>query len=142
MRLSQYWAAEFSMTYGLYDSDLEVGALSGSYDTRILGGKAKLYGQYQVGEYFLRPEAAISYARIESDGFDLSGNIIGREVTIDFVENNFNAGLVEASTEFSRQIDFGDGKVFIPFTEIGVQYAFDRPNDGKILTGNFSQAQP
>jgi hypothetical protein len=33
-------------------------------------------------------------------------------------------------------------KVFIPFTEIGVQYAFDRPNDGKILTGNFSQAQP
>ncbi len=142
LRLSQYWAADVSMTYGLYDSDVDIGALSGSYDTRILSGKARLYGQYQAGEYLLSPEASIAYARVESDAYDLSGVIRDRKVTIDLDDNNFNAGLFEASTEISRLFELDDGKAFMPFVEFGVQYAFERPNDGSILTGSFSRATP
>ena len=100
------------------------------------------HGQYTYGEYFVRPKASLTYSYIESDGYDLKGNVLGFPIDVAFPEDSFNFGIVEASTEFSRIFVFENGTTVMPFAEIGATYAFDQPNDGQILTADLELATP
>ena len=142
VRLSPHWAIDASLSYGQYDNDLELSVLEGNFDSRQWSGNIAAHGQYTFGKYFVRPKASLTYSYIESDGYDLKGNVLGLPIDVAFPEDSFNFGIVEASTEFSRIFVFENGTTVMPFAEIGAIYAFDQPNDGQILTADLELATP
>lgn len=142
LRLSDHWVANASLTYGLYDTDVELVVLNGDYTAQVYGSALDFYGQYTAGEYFIRPKLTINYSHIINDGFDLSGTIFNRDIAVRFDDDSFDYGRLEAKTEFSRLFTFSNGTVMMPFVEVGALYEFERPNDGQILTGDLSLVTP
>ncbi|MBZ9655771.1 autotransporter outer membrane beta-barrel domain-containing protein [Phyllobacterium lublinensis] len=142
VRLSPHWAVDASLTYGQYDNQIELSILDGSYDSQRYSGSVTFHGQYTMGEYFVRPKASVSYAHIASDQYKMSGDIFGLPINVRFPEDDFNYGVLEASTEFSRIFNLDNGKYVMPFAEIGANYEFERPNGGQILTGDLKEATP
>ncbi len=141
-RLSKHWAIDGSLTYGRYDNDIELDVLNGQQDSQRLAGEISLHGQYKVDAYFIRPKASVSWSHIESDSYDLSGSILNIPVTISLPGDSFNYGVLDLSTEVSRHFRLPNGHPFLVFTELGAEYQFERPNDGKITTGNLSEITP
>ena len=89
VRLSPQWAIDMSLTYGQYDNDLELSVLEGSYDTRQWSGNITAHGQYTFGEYFVRPKASLTYSHIESDEYELAGNVLGFPVDVSLPGGQF-----------------------------------------------------
>jgi outer membrane autotransporter protein len=116
--------------------------LEGSSNSEQWSGNVTAHGQYAVGEYFVRPKASATYSHIESDGYDLEGNVLNFPVDISLAEDSFNYGVIDMSTEFSRIFSFPGGTSVMPYAEIGATYEFDRPNGGEILTADLTLATP
>ena len=116
--------------------------LEGSYQSRQWSGNITAHGQYTLGEYFVRPKASITYSHVESDGYDLQGNVLRLPVDVSFPEDSFNYGVIDVSTEFSRIFTFEDGTSIMPYAEIGATYEFERPNGGQILTADLALVTP
>ncbi|OCP21264.1 MULTISPECIES: autotransporter domain-containing protein [unclassified Ensifer] len=142
VRLSPQWAVDTSLTYGHYNNDMELSVLDGSYDTDRYSAQLNLHGQYKVDEYFIRPKATVSFSHIVNDAYDLNGDILSLPVSVELPEESFNYGYLEATTEVSRVMETPDGTPFMAFAEVGAKYEFERPNDGRILTGDLSLATP
>ena len=141
-RLSQHWAADASLSVGLSDSDLRLSVLDGSYRTRQATATVDLIGQYVVRGFFVRPKLTATYSYIDTDSYDLSGTVRGRQVNVGIDGDSFGYGVVTASAEVSRLFVLPDGNAIMPFAEIGIDYEYERPNDGEILTGDLALATP
>ncbi|OCP01782.1 MULTISPECIES: autotransporter outer membrane beta-barrel domain-containing protein [unclassified Ensifer] len=141
-RLSKHWAIDGSLTYGRYDNDIDLSVLSGEQDSERLAGEISLHGQYKVDAYLIRPKVSVSWSHINSDDYDLSGNILNIPVSVSLPGDSYNYGVLDLSTEISRYFRLPDGQPFLVFTELGAEYQFERPNDGKILTGDLSEVTP
>lgn len=141
-RLSKHWAVDASVTYGRYNNEVDLSVLGGDYDSERFSGQVSLHGQYKYGAYFIRPKASVNFAHVKSDGYGLSGNIFNFPVSVSLPGESYNYGVTEMSTEVSRYFRLPDGQPFLVFAELGAQYEFERPNDGKILTGDLSEVTP
>jgi outer membrane autotransporter protein len=142
IRLSPNWVIDTSLTYGRYDNDLQLAILEGDYDSEAWTGNVTAYGQYALGEYFVRPKASVTYGHVDTDGYNLEGTVLGLPISVAFPEGSFNYGVAELSAEFSRIYSFENGMTVMPYAEIGAVYEFDRPNDGQILTADFDLVTP
>lgn len=78
----------------------------------------------------------------ESDGYDLVGDLLGLPLDIRMPEESFDYGIVTASAEISRIFTAADGSSVMPFAELGVNYEFERPDDGQVLAGDLSLETP
>ncbi len=116
--------------------------LSGQQDSERLAGEISLHGQYKVDAYLIRPKVSVSWSHIDSDAYDLSGSILNTPVSVSLPGDSFNYGILDLSTEVSRTFRLPDGQPFLVFTELGAEYQFERPNDGKILTGDLTEVTP
>ncbi|MDE4552962.1 autotransporter domain-containing protein [Sinorhizobium meliloti] len=141
-RLSKHWAVDTSVTYGRYNNEVDLSVLGGDYDSERFSGQVSLHGQYKYGAYFIRPKASVNFAHVKSDGYGLSGNIFNFPVSVSLPGESYNYGVMEMSTEVSRFFRLPDGQPLLVFAELGAQYEFERPNDGKILTGDLSEVTP
>jgi outer membrane autotransporter protein len=141
-RLSKHWAIDGSLTYGRYNNDIELSVLSGEQDSERFAGEISLHGQYKVDAYYIRPKASVTWSHIDSDAYDLSGSILNTPVSVSLPGDSYNYGVLDLSTEVSRYFRLPDGQPFLVFAELGAKYEFERPNDGKILTGDLSEATP
>ncbi|KQU74081.1 autotransporter [Ensifer sp. Root1252] len=141
-RLSKHWAIDGSLTYGRYNNDIDLSVLSGRQDSERLAGEISLHGQYKVDAYFIRPKVSVNWSHIDSDAYDLSGSILNIPVSVSLPGDSFNYGVLDLSTEISRYFRLPDGQPFLAFAELGAEYQFERPNDGKILTGDLSEVTP
>jgi outer membrane autotransporter protein len=108
----------------------------------VWAGNVTAYGQYALGEYFVRPKASVTYGHVDTDGYNLEGTVLGLPISVAFPESSFNYGVAELSAEFSRIYSFENGMTVMPYAEIGTVYEFDRSNDGQILTADFELATP
>lgn len=135
-RLSPQWAIQGALGYMLLQNDLEVVVLEGNYFSHQLSAAAAINGQYRYEEWFLRPRFGLSYAETFVEDYDLSGTINGTPVTVDIGSDHFGYGSAEISGEASRYVDLGDDLLGMPYGELGLHIALDRPNDGKILSGD------
>ena len=140
-RLSPRWAVDGSLTYGQYDNDVEMGALDGDYTSRQIAGSANLHGQFEAGEYLIRPQASLFYAHIDTDAYGLKGDFGPLSLDVPVPDDQFNYGVLGATAEVSRVFVHED-KFYMPYAEVGIGYEFERPNDGEILTGNLSYYTP
>ncbi|MDQ0317431.1 autotransporter outer membrane beta-barrel domain-containing protein [Amorphus orientalis] len=141
-RLSQHWAADASLSVGLSDSDLSLSVLDGSYRTRQATATVDLYGQYMVHGFFVRPKLTATYSYIDTETYDLAGTVRGRPVAVEIPGDSFGYGVATVSAEVSRLFVLPDGNAIMPFAEIGIDYEYERPNDGAILTGDLALATP
>ncbi|WP_429114911.1 autotransporter outer membrane beta-barrel domain-containing protein [Ensifer sp. KUDG1] len=141
-RLSKHWAVDGSLTYGRYNNGIDLSVLSGQQDSERLAGEISLHGQYKVDASLIRPKVSVSWSHIDSEAYDLSGRILNTPVSVTLPGDSFNYGILDLSTEVSRTFRMPDGQPFLVFTELGAEYQFERPNDGKILTGDLSEVTP
>jgi outer membrane autotransporter protein len=136
VRLSPNWAAEVSFSYADNKRDAHVVSLSSQYRLQAYTGSATLHGQYVVNEWHLRPKITVSYMRNVSRAHDLTGTVLGLPLSLHFPTAMSHFGFAEAYGEVSRLFSFPNGIHMIPYLELGVHYAFDRPNNGERLTGS------
>lgn len=137
-RLSPEWAVSGSLGYLLMHNDLSVLVLDGDYLSHQLSAAMTLNGQYRYNEWTLRPRFGVSYAETFVEDYKLSGTISGTPVEVNIGSDHFGYGEAEIAGEASTYVDLGDNLLGMPYGEIGVLYGFDRPNDGKILSGNLT----
>ncbi len=142
VRLSPHWVIDASLTYGRYENDLKLAMLEGDYNSQVWTGNVTAYGQYALGEYFVRPKASVTYGHVDTDAYDLEGNVLNIPISVRFPDDSFNFGVAELSAEFSRIYAFDNGMTIMPYAEIGAVYEFDRPNDGRILTADLDLVTP
>ncbi|WP_453959066.1 autotransporter domain-containing protein [Amorphus suaedae] len=140
LRLSEHWATDASLSFGQVESDLRLSVLDGSYTTRQVTGTVNLYGQYLLRGFFLRPKVGITYAYMNSDAYDLAGTVRGRAVRVGMPSDAYNYGVATVSAEVSRLYVLDRGTYLMPFAELGVDYEYERPGDGEILTGDLQLA--
>lgn len=141
-RLSEHWAIDATLTYGYARTELDIVTLSGNSKPTTIAGSVNLHGQYRLGEFRVRPKFSVYYARVHNDAFDVAGTISGTPVIVTLGESDLDYGLLEATTEISRIFEIGAGRFVMPYVELGGRYAFERPNDGAILTGDLTFATP
>ena len=137
-RISPEWAVEGSLGYMLLHNDLSVVVLDGSYLSHQLSGATALNGQYRYDEWTFRPRFGLSYAETFVEDYDLSGAIAGNPVTVNVGSDHFGYGEAEISGEVSTLRVLSDDLIGMPYAELGLHYAFLRPNDGEILSGNLT----
>ncbi|MEW9838613.1 autotransporter outer membrane beta-barrel domain-containing protein [Mesorhizobium marinum] len=142
IRLSPNWVLDTSLTYGLYDNDLLLAVLEGDYDSQVWTGNVTAYGQYALGEYFVRPKASVTYGHVDTDAYHLKGEVLNVPISVAFPDDSFNFGVAELTAEFSRIYSFENGMTVMPYAEFGAVYEFDRPSDGQILTADLDLVTP
>jgi len=143
VRLSPHWAMDATFTYGQVKNDVRLAILNGSYKPEIYSGSFTLHGQYTVGDYFVRPKAALYYSHVRNGSYDMAGFLFGLlPVNVTLPASRFNAGVVEPSAEISRIIRLTSDIYAMPYVEFGARYEFERPNGGEILAGDLSLVVP
>ena len=136
VRLSPNWAADVSLSYADNQRDARIISLRSQSSLQAYTGSATLHGQYVVNEWYLRPKFTVNYTRNVSGAHDLAGTVLGLPLSLHFPTAISHFGLAEAYGEVSRLFSFPNGVYMIPYLELAVHYAFDRPNNGEMLTGD------
>ena len=136
------WAIDASLSYTRLYNKLGIAMLSGSYTSQSLGGSVDLHGQYDLGVVNVRPKVSGSFTRSFSDGYGMSGFLLGQNLNVPFPSSSYNVASFTVSNEFNRIFTTADGTQFMPYAEFGVQYDAIRVNDGQVLTGTLGYATP
>jgi hypothetical protein len=136
-RLSPHWVIDGALAYGRTRADMTLDVLRGRYTSELIAGSVSAHGQYDLGPFAVRPVLSASLARIDNGGYRLSGTVAGQQIAVDLPGVDGTNGFVAASAEFNRVLRLGGSALAMPYAELGVQYAYVRPDDGRILDGNF-----
>jgi outer membrane autotransporter protein len=142
VRLSEHWAIDASFNYSQTKSDAQIVVLSGATTLSAYNGQFSVHGQYTFVDWFLRPKVTVTYTRNVSGERDMHGTLLGLPISFTLPASQSNYGLIEGYQEISRLFDLSNGYYAIPYTELGVHYAFERPNAGQILTGDLANVIP
>jgi hypothetical protein len=142
VRLSEHWAIDASFNYSQTRSDTQIVVLEGVATTAAYNGQFSVHGQYTVADWFLRPKLTVSYTRNVSGERDMHGTLLGLPISLTLPASQSNYGLIEGYQEISRLFDLSNGYYVIPYLELGLHYAFERPNAGQILTGDLTNVIP
>jgi outer membrane autotransporter protein len=139
---SPNWVLGGSVAYGQTDNSQRIVILNGDYTSRLYSMSLNANGQYPLDNGVLvRPKAILFYGSNHAQSYDLQGTLLGRTLTLRSPKNSVQMGTLEPSVEFTRLYRSGGGAYVMPYVEAGVRYEFERPNDGRILTGNLSMAE-
>jgi|GEM_PF-1911854 len=141
-RISQHWAVDGSLSYGFSNSQSDISVLNGDYNTHEFGATFSVHGQYSLSEIQVRPKGTVTFNRVFSNGYDLSGRIFNQYVSVPISGNAASLGTLELSTEFSREFRLPDGLLIQPYIEAGAVYEYLRPNGGEILNGDLHPVTP
>ena len=140
--LSPNWAIDASLSYTRLSNKLGIAMFSGSYMSQSIGGSINLHGQYDLGFMNVRPKVSGSFTRSYSDGYGMSGFLLGQNLTVPFPSSNYNVASFTAANEFNKVFTTAGGTQFMPYAEFGVQYDALRVNEGQVLTGALGFATP
>ncbi len=140
--LSPNWAIDASLSYSRLSNTLGIAMFSGSFISQSLAGSINLHGQYDLGFINVRPKVSGSYARSFSDGYQMSGFLLGQNLNVQLPSADYNVASFTAANEFNKVFTTAGGTQIMPYAEFGVQYDAIRINDGQILTGTLGYATP
>lgn len=127
-QLTPVWSLYANFNIGHFNQDQELSTLSGSGDVQRYALTLNAEGQYAVDEVYLRPKILLSYLHSNNEAYELEGAIEGQAIHLRLPEDSYNTGSLQPSLEISRQISFSNGSVFVPYAEVGISYAFERPD--------------
>ncbi|WP_236661632.1 autotransporter outer membrane beta-barrel domain-containing protein [Aeromonas media] len=139
--VSASWMLDGSLVYGWMDNNQNLLFLSGDYGSTSVGGSLGATGQYFWEATSVRPRLAINYSHSRSDGYRMEGDYQGLALRLNRDSDSYNQGNMTGTVEFSRVYYTSKGLPLMPYGELGLDYGFERPNDGYILTGDLSSAR-
>jgi len=139
--VSASWMLDGSLVYGWMDNNQDLLFLSGDYGSTSVGGSLGATGQYFWEDTSVRPRLAINYSHSRSDGYRMEGDYQGLALRLNRDSDSYNQGNMTGTVEFSRVYYTSKGLPLMPYGELGLDYGFERPNDGYILTGDLSSAR-
>ncbi len=139
--VSASWMLDGSLVYGWMDNNQDLLFLSGDYGSTSVGGSLGATGQYFWDATSVRPRLAINYSHSRSDGYRMEGDYQGLALRLNRDSDSYNQGNMTGTVEFSRVYYTSKGLPLMPYGELGLDYGFERPNDGYILTGDLSSAR-
>ncbi|MEZ6932100.1 autotransporter domain-containing protein [Aeromonas sp. S16(2024)] len=139
--VSANWMLDGSLVYGWMDNNQDLLFLSGDYGSTSVGGSLGATGQYFWEATSVRPRLAINYSHSRSDGYRMEGDYQGLALRLNRDSDSYNQGNMTGTVEFSRVYYTSKGLPLMPYGELGLDYGFERPNDGYILTGDLSSAR-
>lgn len=135
-QLSPTWSLYANFNLGHFNQDQQLSTLSGSGDVQRYALTVNAEGQYMLDEVYLRPKILLSYLHSNNEAYELAGAVEGSVISLRLPEDSYNTGGLQPSLEVSRQIDLSNGTVLVPYVEVGVNYAFERPDASTLsLTG-------
>ncbi|WP_421198275.1 autotransporter domain-containing protein [Aeromonas enteropelogenes] len=140
-RLSERWMLDAALMYGWMDNEQGLLFLSGDYGSTSVSGNLGGSAQFEWDAFTLRPRLALSYSHTCSDGYRLQGDYRGLPLQLERGSDSYNQGNLTGTLELSRLYHTRDGVPVMPYGELGLDYGFERPNDGYILTGNLDMAR-
>lgn len=140
-QLSERWMLDATLLYGWMDNEQGLLFLSGDYGSTSVSGNLGGSAQFEWDAFTLRPRLAISYSHGRSDGYRLQGDYRGLPLQLERGSDSYNQGNLTGTLELSRLYHTRDGVPVMPYGELGLDYGFERPNDGYILTGNLDMAR-
>jgi Autotransporter beta-domain len=122
--------ASIGFNFGEYEQHVLM--LSGKHDSFTLSGTIGMSAQRPLGSFLLRPRLSWSYASIWHDNYVLQGQVGGIDLRVLQGDARYDYGAVATSLEISRPFR-SDDMVITPYVEGGVDFAYLRPNGGRIL---------
>ena len=138
--LNDMWALYGSLTWGSFDTDVELLSLSGNYDQEQIAADIILTGQYSFDDgSYIRPQFSLGYKQFDTPDHQLQGAIAATPVSIDIAGGTQNYGTFNPSIEFGQI--YKDGRtLWVPYGEIGAVYEFSRPDrSGPFTTEDTSE---
>ena len=142
-QLSPAWSLYANLNLGHFNQDQQLSTLSGSGDVQRYALTLNAQGQYALDDaVYLRPKLLLSYLHSSSEAYELRGAIDGSAIRLRLPESSYNLGGFQPSLEISRQVELADGSVFVPYAELGVNYAFERPDSEPLLVAGSGADDP
>ncbi len=138
-RLTPEWSVDASFSVGQLDNDNSLAVLSERFDSQRYALGLNATGQYVAGEVILSPKLSLNYSHFRNEEHDMKGNVAGIPIHLGIESENFDYGVAEATLQLTRGYRTDGGKVWYPYAEVGLSNEFERPNDGRIITGDLSQ---
>lgn len=138
--ISPEWSIEGSLIYGQIQNHNKIASLNSEYRTQVFHTDLHANGLYQFGNFQLRPKPLISFTHFRNPAYPFNGMFKNLLFQINRAKENFNFDFVELRLESNYTIEDKKGNIIQPYAEPGIDYAFARPNDGQILTGNLNLA--
>jgi hypothetical protein len=136
--VSPHWLAYASLGLGRQRTDTQLVGLSGTANANLYSLNLQAEGQYALGSAFARPKVQLSHTHNAGSSYQLQGSVLGTPVSVDMNNPSSEFGIVQGSLEINRTFDLGNRRLLMPYIELGVNYAYARPQSGKRLTGDLT----
>jgi len=138
-RLTPQWSVDASFSVGQLSNDNNLSVLSERFDSQRYALGLNATGQYLVDKVILTPKISLNYSYFRNEEHDMKGNVAGIPVRIGIESQNYDYGVAETTLQITRGFQTDGGKHWYPYAEVGLSNEFERPNDGKIITGDLSE---
>lgn len=123
--------ADLWVGYARDDVDIDLGVLGGDYDVDRWFIDFNLTGQWEVGPLNLRPRLSAWYAEDDRESFNFSIPGSSSRIRVDSDDENY--GSIAFMIEANKAFGMADGLALVPFARMGVHYAYERANSGRLL---------
>ncbi|BHH82206.1 hypothetical protein LA52FAK_04950 [Desulforhopalus sp. 52FAK] len=148
--ITDHWALSTFFSYGRFDNSSKLLILEGDYNSEEYSLLINANGYYTLsddGRTRIQPSVSISYTHTRTDDYTLHGEVFDIPLDLDIENADANSGVASVTAEFSHTFSLEKSTTESvpttePFFELGVSYEYERPNDGKILTGEFTYKTP
>ncbi|QFT73601.1 autotransporter domain-containing protein [Ruegeria sp. THAF33] len=127
--MSERWVLNGLATFGEFSTDVNVLGLSGDFDRTRWRANLEAIGQYEAGNFLLRPSIAYDYYNYSAEDYDLSGTVAGVPVNIVGEVASASYSALTPELEISRPF-VTSRSIVSPFATLSATYWFDRENVG------------
>ena len=126
--------------YAYQNVDTRIANAKGSYSVNQFFASLNATAQFDFDFIGIQPKLSFYYSHADTDDLklkvgDLGGNRFG---TLTVPINDQDVGLLDQSVEFNHAFAPTQDLLLMPYVRAGGRYAFQRPNDGKILSGDLT----
>ncbi|WP_170425151.1 autotransporter outer membrane beta-barrel domain-containing protein [Ruegeria arenilitoris] len=131
LRMAENWTLNGLATVGQLSSDVSLLGLTGDFDRMRWRANLQATGEYEAGNFLIRPSLAFDYYRYEAKDFDLSGALLGiqRDIIVELDSAQYST--LTPEVEVSRPFLTQNG-VVAPFATFGATYWIDNGQLGLV----------
>ncbi len=124
-----------SLNYSRTDTDISLANFRGSNDVNEWLFNIGLEGFQRWGNWGFLPRMHFNYSWFETTNSNLSGELLGRPLTLNFRNTDGHISYVESSITIMRGFSMGDHGMLTPYLELGATIAFDLQDDLQVARG-------
>lgn len=138
-RLLPNWSLEGTLSIGHLENHNNILRLNGKFGSNLYSGSLIARGIYEICNVQLQPKPALYYTYFHNNSYNLNTTLNGISLAVPIATFNGAYGFGQFAVEAGYPMKFANDTITtVPYIELGVDYAFTRPNHGQILTGNLT----